>query len=89
LIDRVGWSYCGRCFEPGIPFEVAQRATLFGFFETGGVQRDLHDLLADRVDEVQRNAAAVVIDAVTAKQMLVGHGFDSLRVSSRCATREC
>jgi hypothetical protein len=38
------------------------------------VQRKLHDLLAELFNEIERNATAMIVDAVAAKQALVGHG---------------
>jgi hypothetical protein len=80
LVDRVRWADCGRCFESGIPFEVAQRAQLFRLFEAGGLQRELHHVLAERGDEVKWDPAAIIIMAVAAQQTLVGHWFNSMRV---------
>jgi hypothetical protein len=61
--------------ELGVPFDVTQRAPFFCFFEVRSVQRELHELLFELCNEVERNAAAIVVDAVfTAKQALVGHG---------------
>src|SRR5262249_14304389 len=53
--------------ELGVPFEVAQRASLFCFFQIRGLQGDLHELLAELGNEGEGNAAAIVVDAVTAK----------------------
>jgi len=51
--------------------------------ETGAVQEDVHDLFADLVDEGERNAAAIIVDAIAALQTQVRH------VASMCPTRTC
>jgi hypothetical protein len=40
----------------------------------------LNDIFADFFDEGKWDATAIIIDAMAAKQKLVGHGFDFLLV---------
>jgi hypothetical protein len=57
--------------EAGVPLEVSERPEFLRLCQTGRVQRILNELLANFFDEVLRHLAAVVIDAIAAKQMLI------------------
>jgi hypothetical protein len=52
------------------------------------IQRVLNDFFANFFDERKRDATAIIVDAIAAKQMLFGHGFDSLLVYHRGVPQE-
>ena len=79
-----------QAVETCVPFEVFERPEFLRLCQAGRVQRMLNELLANFFDEVRRNATAVVIDPVAAKQTLIASQlFHPLCVPPRCATREC
>ena len=57
--------------ELRIPFEVFDGAQLLRLLKAGRIQREHNELLPDRLDQVNRHTATVIVRAIPAQQTLI------------------